>query len=197
VAKLTPRPRKPVDVARLLRQKKGLLLDISLGGATQPRSVSLQQDVCNNPLVIPFSGRLPDACVHTCVVTHVLEYLDPSRFFDWWDDLWRLMQPWGVVYVSGPYGGDESFGWLSDPQHKTRILEHSFAWLDPRTPHWADHPNRGRAYPRPWHTQTTARVPVSYNSISYNVVMQKVPMEQIAIDLKALKQGAPPKMVAG
>jgi len=157
----------------LLTKKKGILLDISFGGKPQPRSVTLgpKGDLKQDPRTTPFP--LPDNSVHTAVVTHVLEFLPPEKFFPWFDELWRVMQPEGGVYVSGPYGGDESFGWLSDPTHKTRVLEQSFTWLDPRTPLYKEHPNVGRRIPKPWWPLTLARVPGTEGTISYNVLLQK------------------------
>jgi hypothetical protein len=160
-------------VKKLLAKKKGLMLDISFGGTPQPRSVTLGPtgDVKQSPLKIPFA--LPKECVHTAVVTHVLEYLPPDQFFKWFDELWRIVQPFGSVYVSGPYGGDDSLGWLSDPTHKTRVLEQSFAWLDPRTPLYVMHGTVGRKTPKPWWPLQLARVPGTEGSISYNCMLQK------------------------
>lgn len=160
------------DISALVKRKKGLLLDISLGGTPQPRSVTLGPagDIRHDPRKIPFP--LPDGCVNTAVITHILEYVEPDRFFDWWDELHRVMQPRGVVYISGPYGGEESMGWLSDPQHKTRVIEASFAWLDPRTPLYEEHAQRGRRTPQPWYTLTTSRVPGTQGTVSYNVMLE-------------------------
>ncbi len=160
-------------VRKLVEQKKGILLDISFGGTPQPRSVTLgpSGDVKHSPLDVPFP--LPFECVHTAVATHVLEFLPQGMFFDWFDGLWRVVKPLGLVYVSGPYGGDDSLGWLSDPTHRTRVLEVSFAWLDPRTPLYALHESVGRKTPKPWHTLSVARVPGTESTISYNAVLQK------------------------
>lgn len=155
-----------------LYQKKGFLLDLSFGGTPQPRSVTLSPkgDVRQSPTTLPF--KLPSHSVHTAVVTHVLEFLDPAQVFPWFNELHRVMQPLGVVYFSGPYGGDESQGWLSDPTHRIRIVEQTFAWLDPQTPFYALHENLGRSTPRPWRTLTVARVPGAHGTASYNVQMQ-------------------------
>lgn len=165
-------PRK-VTTRKLLSSKKGILLDISFGGTPQPRSVTLGPagDIKHDPRVIPFP--LPKECVHTAVIMHVLEYLAPESFFAWFDELWRVVQPLGMVYVSGPYGGDDSHGWLSDPTHRTRVLEQSFAWLDPRTPLYKEHPSIGRPTPKPWWPLTLARVPGTEGTISYNVCLQR------------------------
>ncbi len=161
-------------VRKLIRSRRGVLLDVSLGGTKQPRSLSLLGDLQHSPLALPFP--LPKETVHTAVVTHVLEYVTPALFFRWWDELWRVMQPHGTVYISGPYGGDDSLGWLSDPTHQTRILESSFAWLDDRTPLHQLHESLGRPTPKPWHPQAIARVPGTQGSISYNCVMLKQPL---------------------
>lgn len=160
-------------IAKKIESKKGILLDISFGGTPQPRSITMgpKGDIKHNPLKLPFP--LPSESVHTAVVTHVLEYLEQGQFFSWWDEMWRIMQPLGAVYGSGPYGGDESQGWLSDPTHKTRVLEQSFAWLDPRTPLYGEHPKVGRKIPKPWWPLQLARVPGTEGTISYNCMLQK------------------------
>lgn len=165
------------NTAKLISAKKGILLDISFGGTPQARSITLgpKGDIKHDPRKLPFP--LPNACVHTAVVTHVLEYLEPEKFFAWFDELWRVVQPKGSVYVSGPYGGDDSLGWLSDPTHKTRVMEQSFAWLDPRTPLYAAHASVGRRTPKPWWPLQLARVPGTEGTISYNCMLQKQAIE--------------------
>lgn len=163
-----------VRVAHLIDSKRGILLNISLGDKPEPRSVTLgpNGDVKHHPLLLPFP--LPDACAHTCEIIHVLEYLLPSDFFAWFDELWRVMRPLGMVYLRGPYGGDESHGWLSDPTHQTRIIESSFLWLDPRGPLYGIHDQVARPTPKPWHPLFIERVPGSQGSLSYNATLQKV-----------------------
>lgn len=164
---------------KLLSRKKGILLDISLGGTPQPRSVTLgpSGDIKHDPRTIPFP--LPKECVHTAVVMHTIEYIESHRFFDWFDELWRVLQPNGMVYITGPYGGDESHGWLSDPTHRTRVIEQSFAWLDPRTPLYTEHGAVGRKTPKPWWTMQASRVPGTHGTISYNIVLQRRPQEVV------------------
>lgn len=175
---------------RLLAQKTGILLDVSLGGTPQPSSVTMQEVwaaiyprrksetsarhlLAAPALRLPFP--LPDACVHTAVVTHVVEYLDPRDFFAWWDELHRVLRPHGVVHISGPYGGDESSGWVSDPQHRVRVAEPTFAWLDHRTLQYGAHDSVGRTPPRPWEVVGVARVPGTFGTVSYNATLQTVP----------------------
>jgi len=165
------RLRLPLTVRKKVAAKKGILLDISFGGTPQPRSLTLgpNGDIRHNPTRIPFP--LPNACVNTCVVTHVLEYIEPSQWYAWWDELHRVMMPTGIVYLSGPYGGDESIGWLSDPSHRTRVVEDAFAWLDPRTPVYTQHDQCGRETPKPWLMLSHARIPGPNNTISYNITL--------------------------
>lgn len=162
-----------MNVRRLEQKRGGILLDISFGGTPQPRSVTLgpQGDVKQNPAKpkFPFS----DAVVHTSVVTHVLEYVHPSDFFAWFDELWRITRRLGLVHISGPYGGDDNMGWVSDPAHLTRVVEQTFTWLDPRMPPYQWHAERGRKQPKPWHTLGVARVPADQGTFSYNCTLQK------------------------
>jgi hypothetical protein len=159
------------SIQKLLKRKQGILLDISLGGIPQEGSVTMV-DLKHDPRKLPFP--LPDGCVHTAVITHVLEYLEPRQFFPFWNEMHRLLRPRGLVYISGPYGGDQSEGWISDPEHKTRVVEQSFAWLDPRLPFYATHPEVGRPFPAPWHPIQLMRVPGENGTVGYNVMMQSV-----------------------
>lgn len=165
------------QIEKLLASKRGILLDISLGGTPQESSVTMSPngDLKHDPRILPFP--LPDRCVHTVTVTHVLEYLDQAQFFDFWDEVHRILRPKGICYVSGPHGGDEQWGWLSDPMHKTRVIEQTFSWLDPRLPFYATHKDLGRQTPKPWHPIMLTRVPGENGTISYNVMMQSQPAE--------------------
>jgi hypothetical protein len=147
-------------------------MDISLGGQKQPNSVTFGPggDIDASPFKLPFP--IPSRIAHTVVVTHILEFLEPDQFFAWWDELHRIMRPGGAVYVSGPYGGDESQGWISDPTHRTRVTEQTFAWLDPRLPFFSMHKELGRKTPKPWHTVTVARVPGAHGTISINCCLK-------------------------
>ena len=161
-------------VRRHVERKKGVLLDVSLGGQPQPNSLTFK-DIGQSPLKLPW--RLPDGCVHTAVVMHVLEFLKPEAFFSWFDELHRVMRPSGLAYLSGPFGGEESVGWLSEPQHRTRIIQETFAWLDDRSPVYQEfHASLGRAQPKPWRMVTWARVPGTLNTVSYNATLQAQPL---------------------
>lgn len=164
----------PVAVRKIEQKRGGILLDISFGGTPQERSVVFgpEGDVPQNPTHLPFP--FSNAVVHTAIVTHVLEFIEQDKFFDWFDELWRIMRPLGLVHFSGPYGGDDNHGWLSDPTHKTRVIEQTFTWLDSRMPPYQWHTERGRPQPKPWHTLGVARVPATHGTFSYNCTMQKV-----------------------
>jgi len=187
-------------IDKLLSRKKGVMLDISMGGTPQPRSLTIgpSGDVRTPLSRLPFP--LPDECAHGAVVTHALEFLPPELFFDWWNELWRVVQPHAKVYVSGPYGGvDDSHGWVSDPTHRTRIVEQSFAWLDVRMPFYKLHPNLGRPTPKPWTALATARVPGTHGTISYNVTLQRLPLDwdKPKAALKAAPKATPTKKKGG
>lgn len=159
--------------AAMAKKRAGIVLDISLGGVPQANAVTMRE-LKHDPRKVGFP--LPPHSVTTAVIVHVLEYLDPKQWFRWWDALHFIMRPYGVVYASGPYGGDDSQGWLSDPTHRVRVVEQSFSWLDPQLPHFELHPTVGRRFPQPWHTLAIARVPGSHGTVSYNATMQAVPV---------------------
>lgn len=157
-------------IASLVKKKIGVLLDVSRGGTPQDGSLTFAE-LGHDPRVLPWP--LPAGCVHTAVVTHVLEYLPPEHFFAWFDELHRVMRRGGIVHLSGPYGGEDAVGWVSDPEHRTRVVEATFAWFDPRSPIFALHElHIGRSQPRPWNVLAAARVPGTLGTISYNVTLR-------------------------
>ena len=153
---------------KVIAKKSGILLDLSLGGTPQPNSVTCGE-LKMNPLALPFP--LPDHSVHTAVFTHLLEFLEPSQFWAWMDELHRVMRPGGLAFVSGPYGGDDSHGWLSDPTHRLRVVDQTFSWFDPRLPFYSLHPTLGRPTPRPWHVLQARRAPGTHGTVSYEVIL--------------------------
>lgn len=163
-------------VERLVRRKGGILLDVSLGGEPQANAVTFA-DLRHSPLDVHWP--LADGAVHTAVVRHVLEFLDPAAFFRWFDELHRVLRPGGVAYISGPYGGDDGAGWVSDPTHRTRVVETTFAWLDPTTPLYERHGDTFRPTPKPWRTIVAARVPGSMGTVSYNAILQTLATAKI------------------
>jgi Methyltransferase domain len=156
---------------RLVAKKAGILLDCSLGGTPQANAVTFA-DLKASPLFVPWP--LPDRSCHTIVITHVVEFLQPSQWFRFWNEVHRVLRLGGIVYCSGPWGGDESQGWLSDPTHQTRVVDQSFAWLDPRLPFYALHPTLGRPVPKPFHLLVSHRVPGENGTVSYNVTLRSV-----------------------
>jgi hypothetical protein len=156
---------------KVVKAKTGILLDVSLGGTAQPNSVTFA-DLKASPLKVPWP--LKDGECHTAVVTHCLEFVEPTHIFRWFDELHRVMRPGGIVYLSGPYGGELGDGWLSDPSHRTRITERSFIWLDPRGPYWQNHADIGRQHPRPWQVLQATRAPGMNGTQTYNVVMKSL-----------------------
>lgn len=161
--------------AKVVKRKAGILLDLSLGGTPQPNSVT-----CADLKIDPRKPKflLPTGSVHTCVATHILEYVAPTDVWHWFDELHRVMRPGGTVYFSGPYGGDESAGWVSDPSHRVRVVEQTFAWLDPRLPFFSQHADMGRAQPKPWHVLQATRAPGTHGTTTYQVVMRSAKAAQ-------------------
>ncbi len=163
------------QVSKLLARKAGITLDISYGNwEKQAHSVRLGPggDIDRDPRIVPFP--LPSGCATECAVTHVLEYLPPEHFFAFFDELHRVMRPNSILYVKGPYGGEDSMGWISDPTHQTRIVEATFSWLDPRTPlHPLQESERGRKPPMPWFVMGFWREPGTLGTVAYKAMLAR------------------------
>lgn len=158
------------EVATLLKQRRGIVLDVSLRGERQDGAVRLAPpplgDVAHDPLVVPWP--LPDQSVLTAVVTHVVEYVAPRDLWAWFGELHRVCRPGAKVYLSGPYGGEEAWGWLADPLHLTRITSAALEHLDPRVPRYQHY------RPAPFHVRTFTRVPGA-DGVAYNAILEVQP----------------------
>lgn len=159
------------DVQTLLRRKRGIVLDVSRRGPAQDGAVRLAPaplgDVPHDPVVVPWP--LPDKSVLTAVVTHVVEYVEPRALWAWFNELHRVCQPGAKVYLSGPYGGEEAWAWLSDPLHLTRITSPALEHLDPRVT------ARYEIYqPKPFHIRAFTRVP-GPDGVAYNAILEVQP----------------------
>lgn len=160
--------RVPRTVASLLRARRGVLLEVALDGERQPQAVRLGPtgDVPHDPFTLPWP--LPARCAHTVVVPHVTEFGDPTQWDAWWGEVHRVAQPGAKVYVSGPYGGEESYAWVRNPRHRIRVVEHTFGDLDPRAEHYV----AGRA---PFYLRAFTRVPGPEFTTSYNAILEVAP----------------------
>ena len=85
---------------------------------------------------------LPDKCCVTILASHIMEHLDPRRFIDIMDELWRVMKPDGQLLISTPYAGTPGF-W-QDPTHIHGYNEATWTYFDPELPLY-------QVYrPKPW-----------------------------------------------
>jgi len=66
-------------------------------------------------------------------LSKVLEYINPSRTLDVFDEAWRLLVPLGSLYVYANYGSSSAL--LKDPlATRVGLTEETFDYLDPRSP---------------------------------------------------------------
>lgn len=75
---------------------------------------------------------LPDNSIDLAVAWHVLEHIgwqgDTEEWFFFWEDLYRVLRPGGVLCFESPYY--TSIWCWSDPTHTRAISEHSFLFFN-------------------------------------------------------------------
>lgn len=76
---------------------------------------------------------------------HVIEHIKPWLMIDFMDELWRILQPGGLLTLDMPYAGTSSY-W-QDPTHCNGCIELTFEYFDPRKPMYTIY------QPKPWHIQ--------------------------------------------
>lgn len=156
------------------RRARGVLLDISLTGPRQEGPFLLLRpggEIDVDPRRTT-TWPLESASVLTAVVSGVVEQVDRDQWFDWWNELHRVCKPKAKVYLSGPYGGEENWGFLSDPRNRIRVIESTLETLDPRSPFYA-----ADQAPNPWFCLTFTRVPAPHGQVGYNAILEPQPCQ--------------------
>ncbi len=144
------------DLAALLKDKSGIMLDIGCGDNKRPGYVGIDVrktpavDIVQDLEVQPWP--LPNNCVQTAIASHVLEHINPAKFgfVNFMNEVWRIMKPGGQFMIVVPYAGSQ--GYYQDPTHCNPINEVTWAYFDPmdRSGFWNIYK------PKPWHREGTA-----------------------------------------
>jgi len=142
--------------AKLLKDKKGIRLDIACGASKQgPDWVGIDiqplkgVDVVHNLEEYPWP--LPNECVSVAVASHYIEHINPANFgvINFFNEVWRVLKYDGELGIITPYAG--SYGFWQDPTHLKGYNEASFYYFDPL------HPSGYYQFyrPKPWRIKET------------------------------------------
>lgn len=119
---------------QLFEQAKGVRLDIGCGLFKQKGFLGM--DMVDHPDVdIPhdiqqFPWPVPDSVCYRIRMSHVWEHLEPKYRFQVMDELWRICQCDGQLFLSAPYAG--SFLAAAHPAHYMCPNEATFRFFDPQ-----------------------------------------------------------------
>lgn len=162
--------RIPAAVARLVRTRRTLSLDVGCGSRKQPGFVGLDArpgdgvDIVHDIEDTPWP--LPDDCVGLLVMHHVFEHVTPKRTLAVMAEVHRVCRHDAQVAVAGPYG--VGYRWQQDPTHARPIVEATFHYFDPLKP--------GGLYqvyrPPVLHVESFAIVPAPPNDRDCEVLMR-------------------------
>jgi len=83
--------------------------------------VDIQHDIHNLPWPIA------DGSVYAVNASHVLEHIQPWKFFEIMDEMWRVTKKGGGVDIKVPIG----ISYKTDPSHTIEFNHTSFWHLDP------------------------------------------------------------------
>ena len=146
------RKRHLQHIVQLIKKNGGIKLDMGCGFNKQPGYVGMDKrrvdgvDIVHDLEDVPYP--LPDECCVTILASHIMEHLDPRKFINIMDELWRVMKPHGQLLISTPYAGTPGF-W-QDPTHIHAYNEATWTYFEP-----------GRALyevyrPKPWKIERNA-----------------------------------------
>ena len=96
-----------------------MLLDVGCGGNKQHGFVGMDRrkldgvDIVHD--VIDFPWPIKDDACCTVLLSHLIEHIAPDMHIDLMNEIWRILEPNGLLIISTPY--PNSFGWHQDPTH--------------------------------------------------------------------------------
>ena len=121
-----PRP-KPKTMAKKRKPKikQKTMLDVGCGFNKQPGFVGMDKrdvegvDIIHDVEAVPWPLKSDDCAV--VVMSHLIEHIKPWFQIEVMDEVWRVLEPGGILAISTPHG--ESFGYLQDPTHTAPWVE--------------------------------------------------------------------------
>ena len=108
-------------------------LDLGCGSAKQPGFIGMDirkvkgVDIVHNAEKFPYP--LPDNCCFQIVMSHLWEHIKPHLRIDLMNELWRIMEPDGQLFIASPYY--QSQGAFQDPTHYGCPTENTFLYFCP------------------------------------------------------------------
>lgn len=126
------------QLARLLRAKQGVRLDLGCGEGKQAGFLGIDKRKTQHVDIVHdlerFPWPLPDNCASAVVISHFWEHLKPWLTFDFMAELHRVCQPGANVFISAPYA--MGFRYVQDPTHCNPSNEATWCYWDDRHPLW-------------------------------------------------------------
>jgi hypothetical protein len=124
----------PIYVRRILKEnQRGIRLDIGCGENKQKGFVGMDRrrlettDIVHDCENFPYP--LPDESCSVILMSHIIEHITPKYMIDLFNELWRIMQMEGQLWISMPYG--VSYGFQQDPTHCNACNEATWTYFDP------------------------------------------------------------------
>jgi len=119
--------------ALLKKNSRGIRLDLGCGENKQEGFVGVDKrkldgvDIVHDLEVFPYP--LPNDCCSVILMSHVVEHIKPWLMIDLFNELWRILQEGGQLWLSLPYGF--SMGFMQDPTHCNMCNEATWTYYDP------------------------------------------------------------------
>jgi len=130
-------------------QYKGMKLDLGCGISLKEGYVGLDKRKLEGVAVVHdlevFPYPFEDDTFAEIRGYHIIEHIKPWFTIDFMDELWRIMEPNGLLVLDMPYAGTNSF-W-QDPTHINGCIELTFTYFDPRKDMYSIYT------PKPWYIE--------------------------------------------
>lgn len=113
---------------------KGMKLDVGCGVSLKEGYIGLDKRKLDGVSIVHdlevFPYPIEDNTFAEIRGHHVIEHIKPWLTVDFMNELWRIMEPGGLLTLDMPYGGTNSY--RQDPTHCSEFIELTFWYFDPR-----------------------------------------------------------------
>jgi len=133
----------------MVNQYKGMKLDVGCGISLKEGYIGLDKRKLDGVSVVHdlevFPYPFDDDTFMEIRGYHIIEHIKPWLTVDFMNELWRIMEPGGLLTLDMPYGGTNSY--RQDPTHCNEFIELTFEYFDIRKDMYKIYE------PKPWYIE--------------------------------------------
>lgn len=139
--------RVPEQVRKLLASHDRVIkIDLGCGKVKEEGFIGIDKIRHENVDIVfdleSSSWPLPDGCATLVMARNIVEYIEPRKFIQFMNEIWRILKIDGQLLILTPYSGNTA--WHSDPLIVNGCTARTWDFFNPESPYFE------RYSPKPW-----------------------------------------------